>query len=170
MKSNTELLAIIGKRIRVLHAELSFEKISKLREYRGLSARTTNRLSQNTATEIVYEPKDPLIREILGLQVFELAPVCKKCGTVHVTKRCTNHTPKTRPVPLEKKIRVTKGTLKVAKEAVNMTYAANIAYLQSVGRELEYTQAIDELDVVIDQQDQVDKQKLEKLLELGEPV
>ncbi len=170
MKKVAEQLALIGQRIRDLHRELSFRKIVKLPEFNKLTDRTLIRLSQNTATEIVYEPKDPQIREILGLQVFELAPVCKKCGKVHVAKRCTKHTPKTRQMQLEKKIRVTKGTLKVAKEAVNMTYAANIAYLQSVGRELEYTQAIDELEVVIDQQDQVDKQKLEKLLELGEPV
>ena len=170
MKTNAEILAIIGKRIRVLHTELSFEKISKLREYRGLSARTINRLSQNTATEIVYEPKDPMIREILGLQVFELAPVCKKCGEVHVTKRCTNHTPKIRLVPPEKKISVTKTTLRVAQEAVKMTYASHVGWLQKHGREKEYTQAIDELTKVIERHDQTDKQKLEKFLELGEPA
>lgn len=101
MKTNSELLAIIGQRIRDLHTELSFEKISKLREYLGLSARTINRLSTNTIAEIRYEPKEGDILDILGLQPYNLAPVCKKCGEVHVTKRCTSQTPKARPIPWE---------------------------------------------------------------------
>lgn len=36
-----------------------------------------------------YNPKRPLFRRRLGLSPMELAPVCPKCGTVHVTKKCT---------------------------------------------------------------------------------
>ncbi len=36
-----------------------------------------------------YEPKKPHIRHRLGLPALMPAPVCLKCGKVHVTKRCT---------------------------------------------------------------------------------
>lgn len=36
-----------------------------------------------------YEPKRPDIRAALGLPCYAPAPVCVKCGIVHVTKRCT---------------------------------------------------------------------------------
>lgn len=36
-----------------------------------------------------YEPKGYDERRRLGLDVFAPAPVCPKCGVVHVTKRCT---------------------------------------------------------------------------------
>jgi len=36
-----------------------------------------------------YEPKDPHILSTLGLPAYAPAPVCPKCGKVHVTKRCT---------------------------------------------------------------------------------
>lgn len=35
------------------------------------------------------EPKNASLRQALGLQDLKLAPTCKKCGEVHVTKRCT---------------------------------------------------------------------------------
>jgi hypothetical protein len=39
-----------------------------------------------------YEPKKPYIRHRLGLPALVPAPVCLKCGQVHITKRCTlNH-------------------------------------------------------------------------------
>jgi len=36
-----------------------------------------------------YEPKDAKIRVKLGLPAMVMAPVCKVCGVVHVSKRCT---------------------------------------------------------------------------------
>ena len=36
-----------------------------------------------------YEPKEPHIRARLELPALAPAPVCPKCGDVHVTKRCT---------------------------------------------------------------------------------
>ncbi len=36
-----------------------------------------------------YEPKEAHIRHILDLPALVPAPVCPKCGQVHVTKRCT---------------------------------------------------------------------------------
>ena len=36
-----------------------------------------------------YEPKEAHIRYILDLPALVPAPVCPKCGNVHVTKRCT---------------------------------------------------------------------------------
>jgi hypothetical protein len=38
-----------------------------------------------------YEPKDVKIRSRLGLSelVYGRAPVCPKCGVVHVSRRCT---------------------------------------------------------------------------------
>lgn len=35
-----------------------------------------------------YEPKEPAIRVKLGLPGMAPAPVCLRCGVVHVTKRC----------------------------------------------------------------------------------
>ena len=37
-----------------------------------------------------YEPKDPKIRVKLGLSALAPAPVCERCGEVHVSKRCTS--------------------------------------------------------------------------------
>jgi hypothetical protein len=36
-----------------------------------------------------YEPKDNHIRALLGLAEMYPAPACKKCGKVHVSRRCT---------------------------------------------------------------------------------
>jgi hypothetical protein len=36
-----------------------------------------------------YEPKDPLIRIKLELPARAMAPVCRRCGAVHVSKRCS---------------------------------------------------------------------------------
>ncbi len=36
-----------------------------------------------------YEPKDAKIRAKLGLASYAQAPVCEKCGVVHVSRRCT---------------------------------------------------------------------------------
>jgi hypothetical protein len=38
-----------------------------------------------------YEPKNPHLRNQLGLPSLILAPACPKCGVVHVTRRCTGH-------------------------------------------------------------------------------
>jgi hypothetical protein len=35
-----------------------------------------------------YEPKEPHIRFRMGLSSMLPAPVCPRCGIVHVTKRC----------------------------------------------------------------------------------
>lgn len=43
-----------------------------------------------------YEPKDPIIRRALGLNVYAVVATCRRCGQVHVSKRCTQKaTPKT---------------------------------------------------------------------------
>ena len=43
------------------------------------------------------EPKDPKARWLLGLPALAPAPVCRRCGNVHVTKTCTaNRKPPTR--------------------------------------------------------------------------
>src|SRR3990167_9978334 len=34
-----------------------------------------------------YDPPDR-IKEKLGIQIFKPAPICLKCGNVHVTKKC----------------------------------------------------------------------------------
>jgi hypothetical protein len=46
-----------------------------------------------------YEPKRASIRVKLGLPAFLPAPVCPKCGVVHVAKRCTaRRKPKHKPL------------------------------------------------------------------------
>ena len=40
-----------------------------------------------------YEPRKPETRRKLGLPIYMPAPVCPKCGGVHVTKRCTAKPP-----------------------------------------------------------------------------
>ena len=37
-----------------------------------------------------YEPRETHVRVMLDLPALAPAPVCPKCGNVHVTKRCTN--------------------------------------------------------------------------------
>lgn len=46
-------------------------------------------LAWRLANEDGYEPKDPHIRVRLGLPALAPAPVCGRCGEVHVAKRCT---------------------------------------------------------------------------------
>lgn len=48
----------------------------------GVSLGTTVRVANG------YEPKQPAIREALGLPVTAPAPVCPKCGVVHIRKTC----------------------------------------------------------------------------------
>lgn len=36
-----------------------------------------------------WEPRRPTIRAALGLPALVPAPCCRKCGAVHVTRRCT---------------------------------------------------------------------------------
>lgn len=36
-----------------------------------------------------YEPREAQIRVRLGLAAMAEAPVCERCGVVHVSKRCT---------------------------------------------------------------------------------
>lgn len=58
-----------------------------------------NRVAYGTLYRIAkdksYEPKRPDIRRALGLPITASAPVCAKCGQVHVTKRCTQANGKT---------------------------------------------------------------------------
>ncbi|MFA5376900.1 MAG: hypothetical protein WC455_14210 [Dehalococcoidia bacterium] len=44
-----------------------------------------------------YEPRDAHIRTALELPAMAPAPVCKICGEIHVTKRCTSHGARPRP-------------------------------------------------------------------------
>jgi len=43
-----------------------------------------------------YEPKEPHIRYVLGLPALVPAPVCERCGEVHVTRRCTHRSSSSR--------------------------------------------------------------------------
>jgi hypothetical protein len=38
-----------------------------------------------------YEPKEARIRYRLGLPALAPAPVCRRCGEVHTTQRCTKN-------------------------------------------------------------------------------
>ena len=49
----------------------------------GVSRGTLIRVSQG------YEPKDFHIRKQLGLNTYATVLTCRKCGQVHVSKRCT---------------------------------------------------------------------------------
>jgi len=51
----------------------------------GIPARTAWRISERD-----YVPKNAHLRTKLGLTTLAPAPVCPKCGKVHVTKRCTS--------------------------------------------------------------------------------
>lgn len=44
-----------------------------------------------------YEPRQPHIRAALSLPSLAPAPVCPKCGTVHVAKRCLSQQERPRP-------------------------------------------------------------------------
>lgn len=50
----------------------------------GLTSGTAFRIAERN-----YEPKDPHIRHALGLPALLPAPACPRCGSVHVSKRCT---------------------------------------------------------------------------------
>jgi hypothetical protein len=76
---------------------LSFRLIALRPEYKGIPWGTLANVAAGR------EPKDAHTRMILGLPAMELAPVCLKCGQVHVTKRCMkkNGEPKPKPIPYE---------------------------------------------------------------------
>ncbi len=44
-----------------------------------------------------YEPRDPHIRAALNLPALAPAPVCPRCGMVHVAKRCMSQQERPRP-------------------------------------------------------------------------
>ena len=50
----------------------------------GISGGMAFRIAQRD-----YEPRDPQIRARLGLESYGKAPVCPRCGMVHVSQRCT---------------------------------------------------------------------------------
>src|SRR5512139_1383945 len=62
------------------HQQASWRAIG--RQY-GISGGLAYRIAHG------YEPKDLYIRYRLGLPAYALAPVCPRCGEVHVTRRCT---------------------------------------------------------------------------------
>ena len=74
---------------------LSWRKIACLERFYGIPAGTLCAISKSR------EPRDIEHRRILRLPALELAPVCKKCGEMHVTKRCTNRKQGSRPVQHE---------------------------------------------------------------------
>lgn len=63
---------------------LPWREIAKMAEFQPIPFGTLERFATTC-----YEPKRPEWRRILGLPSFAPAPVCPKCGVVHVTKRCT---------------------------------------------------------------------------------
>lgn len=87
----------IGAALRFQHEQerKSWRKIAETEKFQGIPAATLCAISKGR------EPKDPVHRLILGLPAMELAPVCLKCGQVHVTKRCTNRAPRAKPVQRE---------------------------------------------------------------------
>ncbi len=62
----------------------------KVGEVFGVSGAVVFRIAKSD-----YEPQDKIIRAALGLPVMRLAPVCDKCGDIHVTKRCTANSVRT---------------------------------------------------------------------------
>ena len=62
---------------------MAWRDIAKMDAYKGIPAGTLCAIAKGR------EPKNPHYREILRLPVLAPAPVCAKCGAVHVTKRCT---------------------------------------------------------------------------------
>lgn len=59
-----------------------------------------------------YEPKNPTIRHRLGLPALASAPVCAKCGELHVTKRCTKVTTTAKPKRARPKLESTMPKIK----------------------------------------------------------
>jgi hypothetical protein len=83
-----------------------FKDISELRDFVTLehaSKKTWRAIAKNfvgvkpgtlcrIAHDLAYEPRDPAIRQRLGLPTLPrmvLTPACKKCGEAHPPKRCT---------------------------------------------------------------------------------
>ena len=58
----------------------------------GIPGGTAHRIATSD-----YEPKRPAIRFRLGLPALMPAPVCRWCGQLHVSKRCTARTHKPNP-------------------------------------------------------------------------
>jgi hypothetical protein len=63
---------------------------SKVGQEFGINKGLAYRIAQG------YEPKTAHVRVQLGLPALAPAPVCSRCGKVHVTRRCTEmgRTPK----------------------------------------------------------------------------
>ena len=74
---------------------LSWRKIACLERFSGITAGTLCAISKGR------EPRNMEHRRILRMPTLELAPVCNKCGEVHVTKRCTNGKHGSRPTQHE---------------------------------------------------------------------
>lgn len=77
---------------------LSWRKIAQLPEYAGISHIDLNRIYHGG------EPASLEVRKRLGWPMTAPAPVCGKCGDVHVTKRCMKKSPgepRKTPIPWE---------------------------------------------------------------------
>lgn len=57
--------------------------VASLPEYLGVPAGTLCSIAARG-----YEPKNAHIRSLLHLPVLDYAPVCPRCGIVHVAKKC----------------------------------------------------------------------------------
>jgi len=78
-------LDMVQEELNRLHLveHLSWRKIASLEPFLGIPAGTLCAIAKGR------EPRDSEHRRILKMPALELAPVCRKCGQVHVTKRCT---------------------------------------------------------------------------------
>jgi hypothetical protein len=72
-----------------------YERLSKEGGWREVGRRhgITGAMAHRIANSD-YEPKEVHARFLLGLPALVPAPVCEKCGDVHLTKRCAR-----RPLP-----------------------------------------------------------------------
>jgi hypothetical protein len=75
---------IVRRRLIVLHDiyGLSWRKIAEIDEYKGIPFGTLCAIAKGYLIPYCHYDK-------FGLRRMEPAPVCARCGTVHVTKRCT---------------------------------------------------------------------------------
>jgi hypothetical protein len=86
------------KRINVLRKEMKRAYDQGL-NYRQVGAiyRVSGGMAYRIINEAGYEPKEAHIRYILGLPALVPAPVCERCGEVHISRRCTR-----RPKPVRR--------------------------------------------------------------------
>lgn len=75
--------------VQYLNATKSLRAIARILNERAGSGKRT--ITHRTVQRILsgQEPREPNLRDALGLPCYAPAPICSKCGTVHVTKKCT---------------------------------------------------------------------------------